>query len=435
MNHASRWLFVAVLAWPVFAAVAHSVLQLRRDRLRWTRALFATNAALTVAWVGVLVSSSLPRTTIEWNWSPGASTLAQWRFQSTFTGAIWSMIVALAAAISWSGTSGWSKQLRLPPAIVWGVIGSTVWLSAAGNPLTLTACWELSAISLLLLLQTSDEYVTQNRAAAQMLLTSLLFDGMLVTGAVIASIAAPLSTGMSWNASVSTIGPLLGLGMVLAAVGRAGLPPAAGWTRGLRDADPSLQISFWWLGIVPASGMLFQLAGQFLESRPDAAYPLWLVLGMMVLLSVVSGIARSRTGLIERIPTFVAGLIGLIALQGARTEIGISLFVFGFLLAVSVRVSTTPILVHPEGTLMRLAAQDWSTPELWRVFVELPFRGAAQLLRFLDGLIFDQLFGGMSRRLLSRAASAGVGRPDDPAWLPPVALLAATAVLIALSSR
>jgi hypothetical protein len=435
VNSASRWLFLAVLAWPVIAAVLHATLERRRERSQWLRGQFAAYGVLTLTWVGVLIGSRTGFAALEWNWSLGPASPVTWRFHPSLTSALWSLVVSLAAAISWSGTSGWSKELRVPPAAVWSVIGSTVWLSAAGNPLTLVTCWELCAVALWVLVMTGPEQELRGRAAGQMLLTTLLFDGLLITGAVMATLVIRPSAGGAWSSQAATIMPLLSLGMVIAAIGRIGLPPAAGWTRGLRDVDRSLAISFWWLGVVPSAAFLLQLAGQSLELQSATARLLSLVLGLVTLLGVVSAIARSRSGLIAGIPMFVAGLIGLAALRQMQVETGIGLYVFGFVLAVSVRPTSVPAPVHPEGSLMRLAAQDWSTPELWRIFVELPFRGAAQLLRFLDGLVFEQVVGGTWRRLMSRTAAAGAGRADDPAWLPALALLVATAVLIVMTAR
>jgi hypothetical protein len=72
-------------------------------------------------------------------------------------------------------------------------------------------------------------------------------------------------------------------------------------------------------------------------------------------------------------------------------------------------------------------------PELWWSLIELPLRGVAQVTRFLDGFVFDQLTGAMLERIARRMARFGTGHFDDPLWLPALSLILAAGLLAVMT--
>jgi hypothetical protein len=198
----------------------------------------------------------------------------------------------------------------------------------------------------------------------------------------------------------------------------------------MADVVPGRTLPMWWLGIVPSAGIALTRATAILHWNPGLSSSFLLLLAATVLLAAVSAAARRGPGLWSSVPSLTIGVAGLLCLLFNSPQASIGAYFGGFFLVACLPDPTPGHFLHHERPLLRLAARDWGIPDVWRVFVAIPLRGAAQLMRFLDGLMFDQLLGGGWRQLITRLAGGGVARAGDPYWLPALALVVTTVVLL-----
>lgn len=425
MHDISRWLFLAVLVWPAAAAV-----WLRSPRSdRSARTLVLAFAGLVIAWAATAWRDTEPAA---WGWSAGlvGGVPIVWRFGVTAIGLFWTVALALTASVTWSGLSNVSRRIGPPGPAGWLLVGSVTWLAAAANPFTQLVCWALSGLAMWLFLRGSSSSEALQHTGSRMLVTGLLMDGMLIGGSVATEVVIGPLSGQGFAAQWNSVLLLQGVGWLIAGVGRAGLPPALGWSQGLVGVDRNLSVPFWWLGVVPSAGIAFARAGRVLPINPELFQSLWLLVLVVVGLAATTAAARSGASRLGSIPTLVAGLMAIVSLWFPGRELGVALYLFGYVLAISLPELAFQTQPRPGAGLMRLAARDWGIPHVWRVFVELPLRGAAQLLRFLDGLVFEQVGGRIFGRLSERVARVGRGERGDPVWLPAVALLTTVVVLM-----
>jgi hypothetical protein len=280
------------------------------------------------------------------------------------------------------------------------------------------------------------------RAAGAMLLTGLVFDGLLVMSAVAGAPFLQWPVPQDTAAPVKAVSALLGLGMILAAVGRCGAVPASGWLRKLAPADAETRTVLFLLGTLPASAILFLRAAALLG---DGSLQLT---GLLLLAAALTGITGWTQPEWPTAVCYAAAAIG--ALMGALSLAvgGLTAAIGNVLLIVLAsgllrRDSPPAFLARSEvihvgrspSQLLQLAARDWGVPRFWWSVIELPLRGTAQVMRFVDGFLFDQVIR-RSLRMTSRVVSRfGQSDADQPVWWPAVALLVSAGVLMVMSWR
>jgi hypothetical protein len=85
----------------------------------------------------------------------------------------------------------------------------------------------------------------------------------------------------------------------------------------------------------------------------------------------------------------------------------------------------------PGGGWATLAREDWGVPAMWRLLVTLPLAGGAQLVRFLDWLLF-----GFSARVEEHADTQSPPQASDrPEWFGAAVLVISAIVVLLLGRR
>jgi hypothetical protein len=280
--------------------------------------------------------------------------------------------------------------------------------------------------------------------ATRWLLTCLIMDVLLITGAVI---GAPV---LAWPISSETevvLRPLslLVLGMWVSAAGRCGLAPANGWLRWLRTMDGRPGIAFWGLAILAPAAMLFARGGEFLAFNPQLRTPLAGLLALTGMMAILSAAAQPT---LEALPAYAAVIVGACigivssVSGGVIGSVFAGLAIGGWIVLVAsgrltnllgerVQVVTS----EAPSQLKRLAARDWGIAELWWSLIALPLRGAAQVARFVDAFVFDEAVRRILWRGLRRIGSFGSDEDGDPEWLPAMVLVVAAGVLVVMTWR
>jgi hypothetical protein len=88
------------------------------------------------------------------------------------------------------------------------------------------------------------------------------------------------------------------------------------------------------------------------------------------------------------------------------------------------------------GRLESAAAREWNLPRVWKFGVAMPVRGASQVLRFVDGFLFEQIPGRAFHRLETAASPVRRALPElFSRLLLGLVLGAAFIVLLALAFR
>jgi hypothetical protein len=88
------------------------------------------------------------------------------------------------------------------------------------------------------------------------------------------------------------------------------------------------------------------------------------------------------------------------------------------------------------GRLEATAAREWNVPRVWRFGVAMPVRGVSQVLRFLDGFLFEQVPAQAFRRLDAATAPVRQALPElFSRMLVATLLVASFVVLLALAFR
>ena len=88
------------------------------------------------------------------------------------------------------------------------------------------------------------------------------------------------------------------------------------------------------------------------------------------------------------------------------------------------------------GRLEASAAREWNLPRVWRFGLAMPVRGASQVLRFVDGFLFEQIPGRALGQLEAATLPVRRALPDlFSRLLVAVILAAAFIVLLALAFR
>jgi hypothetical protein len=88
------------------------------------------------------------------------------------------------------------------------------------------------------------------------------------------------------------------------------------------------------------------------------------------------------------------------------------------------------------GRLESAAAREWNLPRVWRFGVAMPVRGASQVLRFVDGFLFEQIPARALHKLDRATLPVRRALPELFSWLlVALALGAAFIVLLALAFR
>ncbi|MBX3442311.1 MAG: hypothetical protein KF774_07875 [Planctomyces sp.] len=367
-----------------------------------------------------------------------ASPIPVIRFTADPAGVVWMLFVAALAATLFGAPRLYRPGDETPAAALWLLLATLVWLASAADPATLLAGWLASAVALWALVWAGADDDDARRGAGRMLLTGLVFDGVLILGAATVS-----GTPWTWGQAASGGGAMLAaLGMMLSGMGRCGLAPGNGWVRPLRLLEGPIATPFWWLGTVPSAAILFGRASGNVSADAVLSVELAFVLG-------ISGAMAAATALVQPVPraqlaglaSACGGWLGLAACIGlgsvlapvAVITLGAVLTARGRALPLGRGLAADP--QTPRGVLLQMASRDWVLPSLWWGLVELPLRAASHLVRFVDGFVVDAVLGRSLRRIGERLASAGRWTDGDPGWLSAAALLVATAALIAIRMR
>jgi hypothetical protein len=308
-------------------------------------------------------------------------------------------------------------------------------LGSAAEPVTFLAIWQLQwflAWSIGLFFGDDDVQSWLGR----MLAAGWLIDAVLIAGALFA-IGQP--------ADVARVpSPILMWGLVISLAGRVGALPI-GAHRLWGDRSPGSAASWMLLACLPPACVAVLRTIEALEV--DSASRL----GFSEFL-LITAMAAAFCSLRQELPAretawrLAAGLCGAAAIAFALPPWpGRLMWILAAVIAVAGskrlaavspprrQFSTSADLL---GRLESAAADEWRLPQLWRFGITMPLRGASQVLRFLDGLLFEQLPAQAGRRISASASPALGAVPDAIRGLVAPALVAtAIAVLLVLSFR
>ncbi len=310
-------------------------------------------------------------------------------------------------------------------------------LGCAVGPLQFVALWQLQwfvAWCAGLFLGADDVHAWLGR----LLMSGWMFDALLIAAAVLIAYTAP-------DRDASRLVSILAWGCGLSLANRiAALPVGAHALWGDQPLRPA--VSWMLLASLPPASILGLRLIELLQVDGTASLSLAKFL-IVIAIAGALGSLRQESATRETAWRFSSALAGAAAVAimipaGPGLIVWVAAIV-GCVLAGRLLPETSaphsPPSAAPEGFGGRLelaAAREWNLPQLWRFAVAMPLRGGSQVLRFVDGLLFEQLPMRMIRKI--DAATTPVRRAIPEPFnrlMTALSLAAAFTVLLAMAFR
>jgi len=354
-------------------------------------------------------------------------------FRFELTAAI-GLLVSAAVIIAFARDCFGRSRAAMAAAVL--LFAVDVALAGAVEPIEFVAVWQLQwffAWSLSLFFADDEVQAWLGR----LLMAGGLFDAVLIAGAVVL-------TNRGFPDGALEPKTLLIWGCALSLAARiAALPVGAHAVWNERPLRPTVA----WILLAclpPATILVMRLIEQLtIDPTPHLG-----ISQFLVVTAIAAGLTslRQEFAIRETAWRISAGLAGVAAVSVLSPP---WLGRFAWLVAAAVCVIVGRRLPHaiiphryvaPSndfiGRLEASAAREWNLPRAWRFAVVLPMRGASQVLRFVDGFLFEQIPTQAIRKLDTATAPVRRAIPELFSRLLIASILvAAFIVLLALAFR